>query len=297
MKLSIVIVNYNSGDFIKECINSLEKNYKKDLGDKNFEIVVVDNNSTDISRDYLEKNKSIAFIENNENLGFSKANNIGIKKTQGNFILFLNPDTVVPENTLNGMLEFMEKNEEAGASSCKLLFANGKEDKDSHRGFPTPWNALTQFSGLSKIFPNFKIFSGYYMGWKDYSKIQEVDSLVGAFMMVRRTAGEEIGWWDEDYFFYGEDIQFCFDLKKKNWKIFYVPTFFIKHFKGVSSGIKKVSQDLSTADKETKKKSTIARFKAMEIFINKNYKQKYNPFLLGVVYFAIKFKLFWALTF
>ena len=297
MDLSIIIVNYNARSFVLDCIKSVAKNYGKELSQNKFEIIVVDNNSTDGSAEDLEKVKEIKFIHNKENLGFSKGNNIGIKKSQGKYLLFLNPDTLVPPETLTGMLKFMDENPRAGASSCKLVLGNGVEDRDAHRGEPTPLNALFQFSGFSKLFPKSKTFSGYYLGWKDFDKTQEVDSLVGAFMIVRRVAGEQVGWWDEDYFFYGEDLEFCFQLKQKGWKIFYVPSFFITHFKGVTSGIKNVSKNISTANKETRRRATIARFNAMKIFYKKHYKENSNPFTAVIVNFGINLKLFWALHF
>ena len=157
------------------------------------------------------------------------------------------------KGTIEKMIEFMDENENAGASTCKIIMPNGEIDDASHRGFPTPWNAFCHFSGLAGIFPKSKLFSGYNLGWKDFSKAHEIDALAGAFMLVRISAGEEAGWWDEDYFFYGEDIDFCYKLKQRGWKIYYLPEVSIRHFKGVSSGIKGVSKKITTASKETKK--------------------------------------------
>ncbi len=279
MVLSIIIVNFNARDFIINCVKSIQENYKEEIDNKKFEIIIVDNNSWDGSQDAIKKLENVEIIENSENLGFSRANNIGIKKAKGEYLLFLNPDTIVPKSTLTHLIKFMQANPEAGVSTCKILLPNGKRDDASHRGFPTPWNALTYFSGLAKIFPRSKLFSGYYQGWKDLDSDHEVDVLVGAFMLVRREAGDQIGWWDEDYFFYGEDIDFCYSLKEKGWKVYYLPRFSITHYKGVSSGIKKVSQNITTADKQTKKMIVRHRFKAMKIFYDKHYKNKY-PFLI-----------------
>lgn len=285
--LSIVIVSYNTKDLLKECIESIYKNSK----DLSLEIIVVDNNSYDGSAEMISKNfKDVILVKNKENLGFSKANNIGVKKSSGKYVLFLNSDTLVKENTLRYMVKFMDEYKDAGAATCKLKMPNGKIDDASHRGFPTPWNSFCHFSGLSKIFTKVKLFGGYNLSFMDLSKTHEIDTLAGAFMLVRKEAGEQVGWWDEDYFFYGEDIDFCFMLKQNNWKIYYVPEVSIFHYKGVSGGIKKVSKEITTANKKTRKKAQIERFKAMRLFYKKHYENKYPWIVTRLVYFGISVK-------
>lgn len=275
--LSIIIVSYNTSDFLKECIESIRKN----TNNFNYEIIVVDNNSSDDSVEIIKKKfPQVLVIESRENLGFSKANNLGVEKSKGRYVLFLNPDTVVYKDSLFGMVKFMDEHNEAGTATCKLLMPDGRLDDASHRGFPNPWNSLSYFSGFSKLFPSSKLFGGYNLGFLDLSKTHEIDACAGAFMMVRRQAGEKIGWWDEDYFFYGEDLEFCFRLKENGWKIYFVPAFSVLHYKGVSGGIKKVSQKITTADIETKKRATNWRFSAMKIFYRKHYQSKY-PFILN----------------
>jgi GT2 family glycosyltransferase len=188
------------------------------------------------------------------------------------------------------MVEFMDKDKDAGAATCKVMMPNGKIDDASHRGFPTPWNAFTHFSGIAKVLGKTKLFGGYSLGYLDFSKVHEIDSLAGAFMIVGKHAGEEVGWWDEDYFFYGEDIDFCYMLKQKNWKIYYVPQFSVLHYKGVSGGFKKVSRDITTASPETRRRSMQARFNAMRIFYKKYYEKKYPWFITRLVYLGISLK-------
>ena len=287
LDLSIIIVSYNTRDFLKNCLDSIYKTAK----DFSFEVIVSDNNSKDGSVEMVEKNfKDVIVIANKENLGFSKANNLGVKKSTGRYVLFLNSDTIVYPNTLKYLLDFMDKEKEVGAATCKLEMTNGKIDDASHRGFPTPWNSFGHFSGLSKLFPRSKAFGGYNLGFLDYSKAHEIDALAGAFMLVRRKAGEEVGWWDEEYFFYGEDIEFCFLLKQKGWKIYYVPQVSILHFKGVTGGIKKHSKHLTTADEKTRAKSQKERFRAMRLFYKKHYEQKYPWLVTRMVYFGISLK-------
>jgi GT2 family glycosyltransferase len=285
--LSIVIVSFNTKDLLKECLQSIYKNTKGIT----FEIVVVDNNSSDLSSEMVKKDfKDVILIENKENLGFSKANNIGVKRTTGRYVLFLNSDTLVYEGTLKRMVEFLEDKSDAGAATCKLIMPNGQIDDASHRGFPTPWNSFAHFSGLSKIFPKSKIFGGYNLTYLDFNKTHQIDALAGAFMLVRRKAGDEVNWWDEDYFFYGEDLDFCYMLKMKGWKVYYVPEVSILHYKGVSGGIKKHSKDITNANEETKRKASEERFKAMRIFYKKHYEKSYPAFVTKLVYLGISFK-------
>lgn len=289
--LSIIIVSYNTKEFLQDLLNFLDVAIEKSR--RLFEVIVVDNASSDHSFLMVQKEfPHVKLIKNKENLGFSKANNIGIKKAKGEYILFLNPDTIVNREALETMISFMDSHQNTGVATCKVVLSDGKIDDASHRGFPTPWNAFVYFSGISKLFPKTKLFGGYNQGWANFDSIHEIDACAGAFMIVRREAGEQIGWWDEDYFFYGEDLDFCYRLKKKGWKIFYVPTVSIFHHKGVSGGIKEISKNITTASKETKIRATNARFDAMKIFYNKHYKKKYPNFLTNLVMCAINFRQF-----
>lgn len=287
MELSIIIVSYNSKEVLGKCLDSLQKS-----NFKNFETIVVDNDSKDKTEEIFKKYPKIVFIKNNENLGFSKANNVGIKKASGKYILFLNPDTVVNKDTLNTLISFMETTKDAGIVTCKVVLPNGDLDDSAHRGFPTPWNAFCYFSGLERLFPHSNLFAGYHMGWMDYTKIHEINACAGSFMFVRREAGDQIGWWDEDFFFYGEDLDFCLELKKKGWKIYYYPYVSITHYKGVSSGIKKISKEITTADLETKRFATKHRFLAMKILYQKHYVNKYPKIITWLVMQVINLK-FW----
>ncbi len=288
LDLSIIIVSYNTKDFLRKCLESLQKNLSKKL---KVEIIVVDNNSSDDSTDMVkEKFPDVMLIANKENLGFSKANNLGIEKSAGKYVLFLNPDTEVPQNTVEELLNFMDGHQDCAASTGKVVMPNGELDDAAHRGFPTPWNAITHFSGLSKVFPKSKLFTGYSLGWMDIDSVHEIDACAGAFMLVRREGGKEVQWWDEDFFWYGEDLDFCYRLKQKGWKIYYVPAVSILHYKGVSGGIKKHSQGISTASKETKIRATKARFQAMRIFYRKHYVQKYSQLLTWFIMQGVNIK-------
>ncbi|MGB9911188.1 MAG: glycosyltransferase family 2 protein [Microgenomates group bacterium] len=280
--LSIIILNYNSGEFLENCLNSVFSSEKNGF---NYEVIVVDNASTDNSIKKIEKFKfkGLIIIKNKKNLGFSAGNNIGVKKAKGRYLLFLNPDTLVKKNTFKEMIKFMDDHPEVGVATCRVELPNGKMDEACHRGFPTPWNAFCHFSGLEKLFPKSRIFSGYILGWKPLNEAHEIDAGAGAFLIVRREAGEKINWWDEDYFWYGEDLDFCYRIKKLGWKIYYFPKVKIIHFKGITSGIRKESQKISLANKETKIKAIKASTSAMRIFYRKHYLNKYPRFITWLV--------------
>ncbi len=294
--LSIIIVSYNTQQFLRSCLESIFEKIPKALL---FEVIVVDNASKDQSVAMVKREFSKVHVTANKaNLGFSKANNIGVSHAKGKYILFLNPDTrfeTHEQQTVQHLLDFMNQYSEVGALTCKLVLPNGTIDEACHRGFPTPWNAFCHFSGLSKVFPRMKLFTGYSLEWLDLNTTHEIDACAGAFILVRQKAGEMIGWWDEDYFWYGEDLDFCYRLKQKGWKIYYVPTVRVWHHKGVSGGIKKMSEHITTADRETKIRATEARFEAMKIFYKKYYATKYPKFLTLLVMWGINMKLKFSL--
>lgn len=291
MVLSVVIVSYNTKEFLKECLLSIADSQLTAI-----EIIVVDNASEDGTVEEVQSNNvKLKIIQNEKNLGYAKANNIGVREAKGDYILFLNPDTLVNKDAIKKMVAFISNHKDVGAVTCRVNLPNGNLDDSCHRGFPTPWNAFCYFSGLSRIFPRSRIFAGYSLGWMDLSKTHEIDSCAGAFMIVRRKAGEEINWWDEDFFWYGEDLDFCYRLKEKGWKIYFVPGASILHYKGISGGIKGHSKHLSTATRETKTRAINARFEAMELFYKKHYENKYPSFVTWFVSQAIKLKRLRAL--
>jgi len=275
MKLSIIIVNYNTRDLTLQTLNSVYKNQ----GDNNFEVIVVDNASKDDSVEMIKKHfPQVILIQNNENLGFSKANNIAIKRSIGEYILLLNSDTIVMEDTLEKMIKYMNDNPDVGASGCKVVLPDGSLDKACKRSFPTPQNALYNALKLDRLFPQSKVFGEYNLTYLDENEIHDVDCLVGAFMMVRREVIEQVGLLDEDFFMYGEDIDWCYRIKQAGWRIVYYPKTKIIHYKGGSS----------------KKKNTkiIYEFhKAMYLFFEKHYKDRYSILLRYVVYLGIFSKM------
>jgi len=255
-KISIVIVNYNVKDFLYKCLQTIESA----SNGLEIETIVVDNNSSDGSVSYLRpKFPKVEFISLDENIGFGRANNIGFEKAVGDYILVLNPDTEIKEDTLSQMLDYMESNNQVGASGCKVLNTDGSFQLACRRGFPTPWNSFSKLFGLGSIFPKSKLFSGYNLSYKSVDETYPVDALIGAFMFIRKEALGDIIGFDSDFFMYGEDLDFCYRLQQKGWRVDYVHTTEIVHHKG-----------------ESTKRSTINEIKhfyeAMEIFAKKHYK-------------------------
>lgn len=271
MELSIIIVNYNTLQLTRQALQSIyQQTYNFDL-----EVIVVDNGSADDSVEVIKREfPRIVLVENKENLGFSKANNIGIKKAKGRKILLLNSDAVLLEDTLPKVIEYMDKNKEVGALGCKVVLPDGSLDKACKRSFPTPQNAFFNALKLDKLFPNNKAFGAYNLTYLDEDKIHEVDCLVGAFMLVRRETIEQVGLLDEDYFMYGEDIDWCYRIKQAGRKIIYYPETKIIHYKGGSS-------------KKKNPKLIYEFYRAMILFYNKHYKSKYSWVTRGLVYIGI----------
>jgi len=233
IELSIVIVNYNTQELLKNCLKSVFKKIKNIP----LEVLVIDNASTDLSLDMVQKEfPEVKIITNRENVGFAKANNQAIKKAVGKYILLLNPDTVILDEGLKELLKFMNEHPEAGACGPLILNSDGTIQRQCKRSFPNFWNSFTYYSGLWKLFPRSKWwrknFGRYFLLDKPDDKICEVDQLSGAAMIVRKSILEKVGLMNEDYIMYWDDTDWCFRIKKAGWKIYYVPLAKIIHYGG-----------------------------------------------------------------
>ncbi len=254
IELSILIVNYNVKDFLSQCLNSV---FKSNVNFK-YEVIVVDNNSSDGSADFIERFfPSVKVIRLDENRGFGFANNLAFEHSVGKYLLLLNPDTILQENTLQVMYDFMESSTNVGISGCKVLNADGSLQLACRRGLPTPWVAFTKLFGLQTLFPRSKLFGRYNLTYLNPDEVSFVDAISGSFMFVRRNVFEQLNGFDLDFFMYGEDIDFCYRAQKMGWKIAYVPSTSIIHYKGQST--KRSSID-----------ETYYFFKSMEIFTKKH---------------------------
>lgn len=256
--ISIVIVNYNVKDFLSQCIKSIQKSDTK----LNYEIIVIDNNSNDGSKELFESlsaqldNLQYHYLK--ENIGFGRANNIGFEKADGKYTLILNPDTLIEVDTLQVMYDFMEANQDVGASGCKVLNYDGTFQVACRRGFPTPWASFCKLFGLQKLFPQSKLFSQYNLSYLDENQVNDIDSLIGAFMFTRTDVLKKVDGFDSSFFMYGEDLDLCYRIKQEGLRISYYPKTKIIHFKGESAKRSSINEDKHF-------------YEAMEIFAKKHY--------------------------
>ncbi len=274
MKLSVIIVNYNVKYFLEQCLKSVFISGKG----IDMEVFVVDNNSVDGSVQMVqEKFPQVQLIANKENTGFSRANNQGIAKARGEYVLLLNPDTVVEDDTFSKVVDFMDKTPDAGGLGVKMIDGQGVFLPESKRGLPTPAVAFYKIFGLSALFPRSKVFGKYHLGYLDNDKIHQVEILSGAFMLMRKSVLEKTGYLDETFFMYGEDIDLSYRILQAGYKNYYFPQTRIIHYKG-----------------ESTKKSSInyvfVFYNAMIIFARKHFSKKNASLFSFLINIAIYFR-------
>ncbi|WKY44803.1 glycosyltransferase family 2 protein [Eubacteriaceae bacterium ES2] len=262
MDLSIIIVHYKTLELTSDCIDSILKSNLKNI---ETEIICIDNASNDGSIEEIKETfPQITVIENTDNLGFSKANNQGIKASSGQYILLLNSDTIVEFNTIKLALAFIKDHKHIGALGCKVVLKDGKLDPACKRSFPTPMNGIYHRLHLDDAFPDSHRFGAYNLTYVDENKTCSVDCVMGAFMLLPRRVIDIVGLLDEDFFMYGEDIDWCYRIKEADFQIMYYPEARIFHHKK-ASGIGKRNP-----------KVIEAFYDSMGIFYEKHYQNKYN---------------------
>jgi len=280
MELSVIIVNYNVKHFLEQCLHSVFRAAKNMA----VEVFVVDNNSVDGSVHLIrEKFPEVQLIENKVNVGFSKANNQAIQISQGEFVLLLNPDTVVEEDTFSKIIAFMQTHPDAGGLGVKMIDGKGVFLPESKRGLPTPWVAFYKIFGLSRLFPKSKTFGKYHLSYLDENEIHEVDVLAGAFMLMRKSVLDKVGLLDETFFMYGEDIDLSYRIQHGGFKNYYYPETTIIHYKG-----------------ESTKKGSLNYVKvfynAMIIFARKHFPSAKAGMFALLIHLAIYFRAFLSLS-
>lgn len=279
MKISVIIVNYNVEYFLEQCLYSVRRAMQGIAG----EVFVVDNNSADGSNRMVRKKfPEVRLVENKENLGFSKANNQGIRMAKGEYILLLNPDTVVEDDTFSSIIRFMDDHPDAGALGVKMVDGAGNFLPESKRGLPTPGTAFYKMFGLSALFPRSKRFSKYHLGYLNENEIHEVEILAGAFMLLRKSVLDEIGLLDETFFMYGEDIDLSYRVIKAGYKNYYFPKTRIIHYKGEST-------------KKSSVNYVLVFYNAMVIFARKHFTHKNARLFTQLINFAIYIRAFIAI--
>lgn len=231
MKLSIVIVSYNVKYYLEQCLRSVMRATIR----LQAEVWVVDNASTDGSVEYLQTRfPGVHFVQNADNRGFSAANNQAIRQSQGEYVLLLNPDTIVGEDVLEGCVAFLDAHPQAGAVGVRMLNADGSFAPESRRGVPTPFTSFCKMSGLCRLFSLSTVFGRYYMRYLDANEANRIEIISGAFNMLRRKAIDHVGLLDERFFMYGEDVDLSYRLLQGGWQNWYLPLN-ILHYKGEST--------------------------------------------------------------
>lgn len=238
LKLSVIIVNYNVKYYLDQCIRSVLRAFEE--MNTLAEIIVVDNHSVDGSVDYLEQRypqklfPMVRFVRSAHNLGFARANNIAIRQSRGEYVLLLNPDTIVGEDALKASVDFMDAHEDAGAVGVRMLGAQGRRAMESRRGLPTPMVSFFKMLGFCNRWPHHRLFGKYYMGYLPWDEPSQIEVVSGAYCMLRRKALDEVGLLDEDFFMYGEDIDLSYRVLKGGYHNYYLPVD-ILHYKGEST--------------------------------------------------------------
>ncbi|MEO6814332.1 MAG: glycosyltransferase [Ginsengibacter sp.] len=278
MQLSVIIINYNVKYFLEQCLHSVQKAMHFIDG----EIIVIDNNSTDDSFSFFQnKFNEVHFIWNQTNVGFAKANNQALTIAHGEYILFLNPDTLIPEDCFEKCITFIQSKGNNCAIGIKMLDGSGKFLKESKRAFPDPVTSLYKLSGFARLFPHSQTFSRYHLGHLDENKNHEIDVLAGAFIMMPKNILKQINGFDEDFFMYGEDVDLSFRIQKAGYKNYYFSESCVIHFKGEST--KKGSLNYVKMF-----------YKAMSIFVKKHYGGSKAGLFNILIQFAIMMRALFA---
>lgn len=279
MKLTVVIVNYNVRFFLEQCLLSVEKAMRN----VQAEVYVVDNNSVDGSVEMVaERFPWVRLIANRENTGFSKANNQAMRVAKGEYVLLLNPDTVVEEDTFEKVVQFMDEHPDAGGLGVKMVDGKGVFLPESKRGLPSPETSFYKIFGISKLFPRSARFNRYHLGHLSNEETHEIEILSGAFMLMRKTALDKVGLLDEEFFMYGEDVDLSWRIILGGWKNYYYPGTRIIHYKGEST--KKGSLNY-----------VFVFYNAMAIFARKHFSQQHAATYSAIIKLAIWIRAFVAI--
>lgn len=270
VELSVVILNYNTKELLEDCLNSV----KKYMDEVPMEVIVSDNASTDESAKTIRTKFPWVKLLEGPNEGFSKGNNRARPDVNGKMVLFLNPDTVVHKSVFEKTVRYLREHAEVGALTCKLVLPSGELDKDTRRSFPTPWVAFTHLVlRADKFFPKSPLFGQYWYGYIPDTATHEVDAIQGAFFLTWKKILDQVGWFDEKYFFDGEDLDLCFQIHKAGYKLIYFPEVYIDHLKGVTKG--KVKKWRHKVDLKQRMKLRMAGMNSMERFYRKNLWKRY----------------------
>ncbi len=282
-ELTIIILNYNTKELLDDCLNSVMK-YKDEVS---MEVIVSDNASTDGGPDMVRKKHPWVQLIEGPNSGFSKGNNRARPLVKVKMVLFLNPDTLVKKDVLFKTVHYLKTHKDVGALTCKLVLPDGSLDKDTRRSFPTPWVAFTHLVlRADRFFPKSPLFGKYWYGYIPDTATHEVEAIQGAYFLTWKKILDKVGWFDEKYFFDGEDLDLCFQIKKAGYKLVYYPEVKIIHLKGVTKG--KVKKWKHKVPFEQRLKIRLAGMNSMERFYRKNLWKNYPVVFSWFVIFGIR---------
>lgn len=276
--LSIVLVTYNSIAVLPNCLQALACAQGAD----DFEVIVVDNGSTDETCAWLQEYRETSsypfvrfdLLALSDNHGFAYANNRGLERATGDYFLLLNPDTEVSSQAISRVFRRMQEDDTIGVATCRLMLKNGKLDRACRRSFPTLWNSFTRLSGLSILFPKARLFCGYNLTYLNETSSYEVDCVSGAFLMTTRGVYEQVGGLDEDFFMYGEDIDWCYRIKQQGYKVWYEGSVITLHLKGANGG-------------KHSKESLRSFYDTMLLYYEKHYGDRYPKYYMYILHLIL----------
>lgn len=275
-KLSICIVNYRARDYLRDCLDSI---YSSGISHP-FEIIVIDNYSGDGSPEMIKTSfADVKLFENQDNLGYTIPMNHALRQASGEYLIQLNPDTLVEPDAFNRLVDYMDEHSNVGICTPKVLNRDGTLQKQCRRGSSRPWDAFAYISGLAKMFPKSKWLNGYLLNYLDDNSVHEVESVSGSCMFIRRGVVDQIGYLDESYFAYQEDADFCFRARKSGWKIAYVPSAQVFHFGGEGGSKVEVFRSITEWHRSYYR------------YYRKNLAKDYFFLLNWVIYFVILLKM------
>lgn len=285
--LTIIILSFNTKELTLRAINSC-------LGrDSEIRVIVVDNHSSDGSAQAIQKafwkERRVELIGRDVNDGFAAGNNVALSKVTTPYCMLLNSDAYLDaDSDFKTLTSYMDEQSDVGVVTPHVVLGTGKTDPASHRGFPTPWNAFSYFSGLEKISRWLPIFGGYHQTWKALDTIHEVDACSGAAMLIRTVAMKQVGTLDEQFFMYGEDLDWCYRFKENGWKVVFHPGVIVHHDKHTSGIAKTKKAGFNEQTFEIQLQSRRAFYEAMRLFYNKHYKNKYPAWVRHLMFAGIE---------
>ncbi len=285
--LSIVLCAYNDADYIRDCLDNLQT--IRDRVDFPLEVIIKNQESPKDSSTIIREEYPWVNLIDGPNVGLSVAYNLGWQQAKYDYVLFLGTDAFPSAPGLTSLMHYFDSHEDVGAGTCKLVLPSGDLDMDAHRAFPTPWVSVMRLLGLGKLFPKSVLFNAYFLPRAYMTQIHDIDVLISHFMFVRRSVLEAISGFDEDYFLYGEDVDICYRIKARGWRILYFPNCEVLHLKGASIGVRNTTRKVYKRPLASRVRVRKYSTQAMELFLRKHYLSKYPKIYVYSMIYATRF--------